>query len=372
MKKILYITTISNTINAFLVPHIKYLITKGYKVDCAASLNRDIDKELIERGVNFFDIPFSRNPLDIGNIKAFKNLIDIQNKNQYDIVHVHTPIAAMYGRLLKIKFRNLKTIYTAHGFHFYKGAPKKNWAIYYPIEKTMAKFTDTIITMNQEDYESALKFNIKNTYKIDGVGLDLNKYNPDLFNKSEVRSELGLKEDDFVILMIAAVNYNKNHIQMIEAVDILKKKGIEIRVLCAGKGPLSEKINNEIISRDLNDNIKMLGYRSDIPKLISACDVGMLLSYREGLPRNIMELLAYGKPVIGSNIRGIRDLVKDRETGILVGLNDYEGTVRAIENIMYNVDVNNIRERCNKEIKKYDMVNILEEIGTIFNERYKL
>lgn len=370
MKKILYITTISDTIDSFLVPHITYLINKGYKVDCAASEQIKFSDELVKNGVEFFNIPFSRNPLDINNIKAFIKLIKIQRDNKYDIVHVHTPIASVYGRLLKLKFPNLKTIYTAHGFHFYKGAPKKNWIIYYPIEKIMSKLTDTIITMNEEDYEQALKFNIKNTYKINGVGIDLSHYNPKLYNKNEVRKELGLRDNDFVIVMIAEVNKNKNHIQMIKAVEILKKKGIEVKVICAGKGPLLEYIKEEIKKRDLEENVFMLGFRNDIPKLITACDIGMLLSYREGLPRNIMELMAYGKPVIGTNIRGVRDLIEDNINGNLVEINDYEETSKKIETLYKDKElVKRLSIDTYNKIEKYDIKYVKKSIVNIIVDK---
>lgn len=131
MKKILYVTTVSRTINAFLIPHIEALLDEGYKVDCACCIDKEVDKRIINRGCNIFDIPFSRNPLHPKNIKAYKKLIELQSKNNYDIVHVHTPVASVYGRLLKVKFPKLKTVYTVHGFHFFKGAPFINWVIYY-------------------------------------------------------------------------------------------------------------------------------------------------------------------------------------------------------------------------------------------------
>ena len=176
MKKILYVTTVSRTINAFLIPHIERLIEEGYKVDCACSIDKKVDKSIVDKGCNIFDIPFSRNPLDIKNVKAFKTLVKLQEENQYDIVHVHTPVAGVYGRLLKLKFPNLKTIYTVHGFHFYKGAPFINWIIYYPIEKFMAKLTDTMITINSEDYNESKSFKTKDIRKINGFGVDLSKY----------------------------------------------------------------------------------------------------------------------------------------------------------------------------------------------------
>lgn len=367
MKKILYITTISDTINAFLVPHIKLFIEQGYKVDCAANLVEEFTKELVNEDVKLFNIPFTRNPLDINNIKALKKLVQIQEENNYDIVHVHTPVASVYGRLLKVKFPKLKIIYTVHGFHFYKGAPILNWAIYYPIERIMAKFTDTIITINSEDYKRAKKFNIKNTYKVNGVGVDLKKYNLDNFDRKVIRESLNLKDDDFVILMIAEVNKNKNHKQMIDAIEILKNRGIDnIKVLCAGDGVIFEEVKAYIEDKNLQENIYMLGYRTDINELISACDIGILMSYREGLPRNIMELMACKKPVIGTDIRGIRDLVNDGVNGYLVKVGDREGTAKSIERIYRDkMLLDDMSDNAYESIRKYcidDVVSQLQEI----------
>lgn len=368
MKKILYITTVSSTINAFLVPHIKYLINKGYKVDCASSLNRKLDKELIDLDVKLYDIPFTRNPLNISNTQAFRKLIKIQKENNYDIVHVHTPIASVYGRLLKLKFPKLQTIYTAHGFHFYDGAPFINWAVYYPIEKIMARFTDTIITMNSEDYERAKKFRVKKTYKINGVGVDLSKYSLENHDKREVRRKLNLSYDDFVILMIAEVNRNKNHKQMIGAIEILKNEGIEdIKVICAGEGPMFEEIKSYIRERNLEDNIQMLGYRTDIDELIVSCDIGILMSYREGLPRNIMELMACGKPVIGTNIRGIRDLIEDTVNGYLVNIGDSNDTAYKIEKIYKDEEILKYMSfNSSKIIQNYSVDNIISQLESVY------
>ena len=368
MKKILYITTVSRTINAFLIPHIQMLRKAGHIVDCACCIDKPIDESLIEDGVKIFDIPFSRNPLHLRNVKAFKKLVEIQNENNYDIVHVHTPVASVYGRLLKIRFPKLKTIYTVHGFHFHKGAPIINWLIYYPIEKIMAKFTDTMITMNSEDYERAKTFKIKETYKVNGVGVDLDKYSLDNFDRSEIREKLNLKDDDFVILMIAEVNKNKNHKQMIDAIEILKNKGIEnIKVICAGDGVIFDEVSTYIKEKNLQDNIKMLGFRTDINELIASCDIGILMSYREGLPRNIMELMASGKPVIGTNIRGIRDLVMDSINGYLVNVEDSEDTANKIKKIYENKYLlKNISENANELIQDYSINKVINQLEKIY------
>ena len=367
MKKVLYVTTVSRTINAFLIPHINMLLDNGYEVHCACSIDKPVDKELQRRGVKIFEVPFSRNPLGIGNIKAFIKLEELQRINDYDIVHVHTPIAAIYGRLLKLNFPSLRVIYTEHGYHFLKGGSKLGWILYYPIEKIMAKFTDVTININKEDYEiTKEKLKPKKCYLLNGVGLDLDKYKK-LSSKEiqEKRKEFGIKDKDFVVLMIAEINKNKNHIQLINAMDILKDKYPNIKVLCIGDGTLKESLEKQIILRNLQNNIFMLGYRLDVNKLINISDIGILLSHREGLPRNIMEFMACGRKVIATDIRGCRDLICDETIGTLVNVDDYESTAKAIEK--YYI-LNDKSFEVSKEIRKYDIESINSELLKIYED----
>lgn len=367
MKKVLYVTTVSRTINAFLIPHINMLLDNGYEIHCACSIDKPVDKELQRRGVKIFEVPFSRNPLGIGNIKAFIKLEELQRINDYDIVHVHTPIAAIYGRLLKLNFPSLRIIYTAHGYHFLKGGSKLGWILYYPIEKIMAKFTDVTININKEDYEiTKEKLKPKKCYLLNGVGLDLDKYKK-LSSKEiqEKRKEFGLKDKDFVVLMIAEINKNKNHIQLINAMDILKDKYPNIKVLCIGDGTLKESLEKQIILRNLQNNIFMLGYRLDVNKLINISDIGILLSRREGLPRNIMEFMACGRKVIATDIRGCRDLICYETIGTLVNVDDYESTAKAIEK--YYI-LNDKSFEVSKEIRKYDIESINSELLKIYED----
>lgn len=366
MKKILYITTLDITINAFLTQHIETLLSMGNVVDCACRIDKGIDKALLDKGVGVYNIPFTRNPLSHQNIRAFMDLIKIQNEKYYDIIHVHTPIAALYGRLLKLKFKSIKTIYTAHGFHFYKGAPKTGWLIYYPIEKIMARFTDITININQEDYEiTKNRLKPKSCYLLHGVGLDLNKYKP-LSNMERIskREKLNLRKDDFIIIMIGELNENKNQIQLIKAVELLKDKYSCIKVLIVGEGHNLHHLQKEVKFRSLENYISFLGYRSDINELINISDIGVLLSYREGLPRSLMELMANGKKVIATNIRGNRDLVCNENIGTLVDVGDYKATAEAIE-VYYK---NNIRkDTIPKEVETYSIRNILSELRLIYN-----
>lgn len=367
MKKVLYITTVSRTINSFLVPHIEMLLENGYKVDCATCIDKNVNQVLINKGVKIFNIPFSRSPLSFGNIKAFKELIKLQKENQYDIIHVHTPIASIYGRLLKLKFKNLKTIYTAHGYHFFKGGAKIGWIIYYPIEKIMAKLTDVTININKEDYEITKKrLKPKKCYLVNGVGLDLNHYKPLSKEKQESkRKELGLEKDDFVIIMIAELNENKNQIQFIKAMELLKDRYPNIKAISVGEGHKFEELQKEINNRGLKNNFKLLGFRTDINELINISDIGILLSYREGLPRNIMELMANGKKVIATNVRGCRDLVCNENIGSLVEVGDFEETARSIEKF-YLTSFNN-KNNILKEVKRYSISSILTELIFVYD-----
>ncbi|MDU5038080.1 MAG: glycosyltransferase family 4 protein [Clostridium perfringens] len=366
MKKVLYITTVSRTINAFLVPHIEMLLENGYKVDCATCVDKKVNQVLINKGVKIFNIPFSRSPLSFGNIKAFKELIKLQKENKYDIVHVHTPVASIYGRLLKIRFPKLKTIYTAHGYHFLKGGPKLGWIIYYPIEKMMAKLTDVTININKEDYEiTKIKLNPKKCYLINGVGLDLNQYKPLSKEKQEFkRKELGLEKYDFVVIMIAELNENKNQIQLIKAMELLKDKYPNIKAISIGEGRKFEELQQEINNRGLKNNFKLLGFRTDVNELINISDIGILLSYREGLPRNIMELMANDKRIVATNIRGNRDIVCNDFIGALVEVNDYEATAKAVEKF-YLTSAN--KNKILKEVERYSISNILTELSFVYD-----
>lgn len=366
MKKILYVTTVSRTINAFLIPHIEMLIENKYEVNCACYIDKEIDKRLIKKGIKIYNIPFSRNPLSLDNLKAFNELIKIQEENQYDMIHVHTPIASIYGRLLKLKFKNLKTIYTAHGYHFLKGGPKLGWIIYYPIEKLMAKLTDVTININKEDFEiTKKKLKSKKAYLINGVGLNINEYS--LLSEGErnkKRRVLGLEDDDFVVIMIAELNENKNQIQLIMAIELLKNKYQNIKCLIVGEGKKLEFLKEEVKKRNLEKNIVFLGFRKDVNELINASDIGVLFSYREGLPRNLMEIMANGKRIVATNIRGNRDIVCNDFIGALVEVNDYEATAKAVEKF-YLTSAN--KNKILKEVERYSISNILTELSFIYD-----
>lgn len=376
MKKILYVTTLSRTINAFLVPHITSLIDNGNLVDCACYIDKDreIPMELKERNVKFFDIPFSRNPLNLDNIKAFKEIQKLQQQEKYDIVHVHTPVASFVTRLALKDEKSLKVVYTCHGFHFYKGGSPINWLLFYPLEKITAKWTDTIVTINSEDYEIAKGFTLRNNgqvYKMHSVGIEKEKYIIDNFDKSEYRKKLGLSEDDFVILVLAELNKNKNHIQLIKAMNLLQDKYPNIKAIFAGTGPLEDDIKKQIKDNRLEDKISLLGWRNDVKELINSSDLVGLFSKREGLGKCLLEAMICGKCVIATNTRGPRELIEQDINGFMFGIDDIETTAKSIENIYSNLEVRNKFEKnVIDTANRYLLDNVLDELNCIYKDLY--
>lgn len=370
MKKILYVTTIGTTINAFLVPHIKYLIENGYKVDVATNIDVDINKELLDIGVRVFNIPFQRNPLSIKNKKAYKEVRKLHNKEQYDMVHVHTPVASFVTRYALRKEKNLKMVYTCHGFHFYKGGSPLNWILFYPIERIAAKWTDHLITINSEDYEIANKFKLRNhglASKMHGVGIEKEKYVVENFDKSSYRQSLGFSDGDFVILVLAELNKNKNHIQLIKAMSLLKDKYQNIKAIFAGTGPLEEEIKKQIKEHRLQDKISLLGWRNDVKELINLSDLVGLFSKREGLGKCLLESMICGKCVIATNTRGPRELIKQDVNGFMFEIGDIKTTAKSIEEVYLNHKLRHDFEiNVVNTANRYLLDNILDELTCIY------
>lgn len=362
--KILYVTTTSYMVNVFLIPHINMLKDMGIQVDVAFNVNQEIKKEIYDMGCKIYKINFNRSPLKLDNYKSYKNLKKILKKEKYDVVHCHTPVASACTRLACRNIKNTRVFYTAHGFHFYKGAPLKNWLIYYTIEKWLSKYTDTIITINKEDYERAKTFYAKRVEYIPGVGLDLKKFNRKV-DKKEKRKELGIKEDDFLILSVGELNKNKNHEIVIKA--IAKLDNPDIKYIICGVGPLKGYLENLIKELNLTNQVQLLGYRKDIVELNKISDLFVFPSKREGLPVSVMEAMASGLPVIASDIRGNRDLINDGEGGYLFELNNEKELLYYLNKIIVNTKKIKEFSKYNKEkIKIFEESNILKEINKIY------
>lgn len=302
--KILYITTIGATMD-FFPALIQQLITRGNQVDLACNnTDRPVSAHFLDMGCRVFSISCTRSPFSPGNITAVKELRALVSREGYDIVHCHTPIAAACTRLA-CRGLGCKVIYTAHGFHFYKGAPLKNWLLFYPVEKLCAPMTDLLITINQEDYALAQKkLKAKQVLYVPGVGVDLKSFAPG--DGSVLRQQLEIPPENKVLLSVGELSKRKNHELLIRAAAEIP----DVTVVIAGAGAMEAHLKT--LAAELACDVRLLGYRRDIADLCRMCDVFVLPSIHEGLPVSLMEAMACEKPVCCSHIRGSIDLVDAR------------------------------------------------------------
>ena len=284
---------------------------------------------------HYYDIPFERFPIKRKNIQAYKLLKKIIEEEHFDIIHCHTPVGAMLARLAAKDVRNngTKVIYTAHGFHFYTGAPLINWILYYPVERWLAHYTDVLITINKEDYERAKKFKVRQVEYIPGVGIDVEKFYPNPCDRDKKRQELGINSDDIVLLSVGELNENKNHRLIIELLPYLKNN--VFYVIC-GKGPLMEEYINLANKLGIQKRLKLMGYVNDTPNYYRIADLFVFPSKREGLPVSIMEAMASGLPIIATDIRGSRDLLGDSSNVLFSLDDDRDYIIKSINKLLKN------------------------------------
>ena len=365
--RILYVTTISLTINTFFKPHIDMLIKEGHEVDIACNCsNLDIDEFYINLGCKVHQIDFSRSPLTMDNLKAYRQLKSVVQKGEYDIVHCHTPNASAVTRLVCRKFRKkngLRVFYTAHGFHFYKGAPKFNWMVYYPIEKLCSRFTDKLITINTEDYALAKnKFKAKEVHYVPGVGIELSKFSNVWVNRNEKRKEVGVPEDAFLLFSVGELNENKNHQVVIRALAMLNDPKVHYAI--AGVGEKQEYLFALANELGVSEQVHLLGYRSDIPELNSVANLFCFPSFREGLSASLMEAMACGLPVVCSRIRGNTDLIEE-SGGRFFNANSVEEASGAICSVL-KCDYGMMGNYNKSSVIKYSVENVLLEMKKIY------
>ncbi len=365
--KILYVTTISLTINSFFKPHIEMLVRQGHQVDIACNYKElAFDSLYTELGCDFHQIDFSRSPFSADNVRAYGQLKRVIEKGGYDIVHCHTPNASVITRLVCRKFRrknNLKVFYTAHGFHFYKGAPKLNWLLFYPVEKLCSRFTDKLITINKEDFGLAKnKFKAKEVHYVPGVGIDLSRFRDIKVDRNAKRREIGVPEDAFMMFSVGELNENKNHQIVINA--LAKVNNPNVHYVIAGVGEKKDSLAELADNLDLSSNVHFIGYRNDVAELNCSADLFCFPSYREGLSVSLMEAMACGLPVICSKIRGNTDMI-DTSGGLLFNPYDVDECMDAIVGIL-NSDTRKMKNYNKEKAEIYSTEKILERIKALY------
>ena len=357
MKKVLFVASVTRHIKAFHIPYLKWFKEQGYEVHVVSNGNEEIpycDKH--------YNLPFERFPIKAKNIKVYNELKRIINENRYEIIHCHTPVASVLTRLVARKSRkkfNTKVIYTAHGFHFFKGAPIKNWLIFYPIEKFLSQFTDCLITINEEDYNLAKnKFWCNDVKFVQGVGVDKNKF--DFIMTAEerykLRKELNINKDDFVIIYPAELSKRKNQGMLLDVMKELKNEGYKnIKLLLPGLDSMNGEYQQYAKRLEIQDEVRFLGYRKDIPKLLKIADLAASTSKQEGLPVNLIEAMMCDLPIVATDCRGNRDLICD-----CVKIDDKEKFKKKIIDIIENKTIKNYDK------DKYKLLNVMKEMEDIY------
>ena len=368
--KMLYIKHRSGRImNNFAISAI--LAAKELGIDFTLANNMSMaepghfEKVCEQYGINMIHIDFDRNPLGKSNLLARKQLLELMEKEKYDIVHCNTPSGGMVGRIAATQMKIPKVIYMAHGFHFWKGAPLKNWLLYYPVERILAHLTDRLITINHEDYACAKHFHYKKGGRaeyVPGVGIVTKRFERDEKVRAEMRNTLGIKDNETVILSVGEINPNKNHKIVIKALAKLGRK--DIRYVACGVGALMEENQQLAKSLGIEDQVMFVGYRTDIDKFYQAADIFVVSSFREGLPVAPMEAMSAGLPCVASRIRGNVDLFDGGQ--LMFDPRDVDSLCKALNNAMDESIIADELARNSQTLQRFSMEEAVKAMKKIY------
>lgn len=376
-KKLLYILNIAKRVNNFSYTSMLAAQELNIEFHIAGNWSYASDEERIadeeKYGIKIHQIDFVRTPYHPENIKAYKQLKCLVETEKYDFIHCNTPIGGVLGRLIGEKCNVEKVIYQAHGFHFYKGAPKINWLVYYPVEKWLAHYTDALITINSEDFELAkAKFKLRKNgkvYYVPGVGIDTSQYNLSEKSREEKRRELGLGEDDVALISMGDLIERKNYATAI--CSISETNDPKLQYFICGKGPEEENLKELAESLGVTKQIHFLGFRSDIKELLAAADIFLFTTKQEGLPRSMMEAMASGLPCIVSKIRGNTDLLDSTEGGFLCETTDTAAYAEKLKLLANDKALRKVMGKNNLiAIQKFNTETVNEELRKVYETEF--
>ena len=317
-----------------------------------------------------FDVPITRSPISFGNIKALIHLVNISKKESYDLIHCHTPVGGVLGRILRLFNKNTKVIYTAHGFHFYKGGNFIMWLVYFPIEFILSFLTDAIVTINDEDYKitKRLLFS-KSVYKINGVGVDLERFKPNLNVYKDKRTELNVAPSDNLLIYVAQLIKRKDHVFIIKAIYSLKSSSTfnSLKVLFVGDGPLIDELKYLVHDYGISDKFIFTGYVTDVESYYQCSDILLSASNQEGFGLNIVEGLAIGLPYIISNVRGHVDIHAFSSNNYLYKINDEFDFIEKLKLLIDQKESKNTLVNI-ASAKKFNVQQSLEAMMPIYNK----
>ena len=363
--KLLVVCTTDSMIWNFLIPHVRHWQNQGHSVDLACSRTGFYFEKLQAMGFSMREVPFVRNPFNKRNVTAYRRLKQIIAQGRYDCVISQEPVGGALGRMAG-RAIGVKNIYTAHGFHFFKGAPLKNWLLFYPVEKYLARYTDALITINSEDYEIARRFRAARTEKIDGIGVDLSKFKRrTMQDRKAAREALGIGDDCFAVVTVAELIPRKNYATALKALARCHT-GNFVYLVC-GDGAQEKELPLEADALGIGDRVRFLGFRRDVDRIYRVADVFLFPSYQEGLSIALIEAMATGVPILCSDIRGNRDLIADKRGGLLYSPTDVDGFAEGLDYIAANDTSAFVEYNCN-EVKKYSVERSVEAFYAIIED----
>ena len=324
---ILFVATGDSHIWYFHMPHMQLLRDMGFQVEVAAAPVGFAERIRAE-GYEVYPIPFSRNPLSVRNITAYRALRRLMQSRNYVMVHMHEPVAGFLGRLAARRQGARHIVYTAHGFHFHSHGKWWSNRLYYTLERIAARWTDTLITINREDFAIASRAFAHGRTKVvyvPGVGTDCRRCRIlPAAGRMVARASLGLPADAFVVVWMGELNRNKRPEDALAAIRCLSQEDLT-KMVMLGSGSRGREVADLAVRQCLDGIVSLAGQVSNVAEHLSVSDAFLSTSSREGLPRSVMEAMATGLPVVAYDIRGCNDLVVDGETGFLVRFGDVHG-----------------------------------------------
>lgn len=377
MEKVLMLASVSSMIYQFNMPNIRLLLKQGYEVHVAANFEQgsptskenvnEFKQELAQLGVIYHQVDCKRGAGDLtSHIHSFRQIRKLLLTHHFSFIHCHTPITGALTRIAARKM-GVPVIYTAHGFHFFDGAPMKNW-LFYPIERVLSKYTDVLVTINQEDFNRANQdFKMKNIQYIPGVGLNTSAFRDVIVDKKQVRSEIGIPEDAILMFSVGEVTSRKNHETAIRA--LAKAENKKLYYIICGQGKLEAHLKHLSKELGIEERVLLLGFRKDIAQLCKSSDIYVFPSQREGLGIAAIEGMASGLPLISSYVNGIRDYTRNEETGFCLDPFDVEGFAKAMDKLGGDSDLRHIIGKKNSEAaKRFDIKNVNNLMEHIYLE----
>ena len=366
MKVIFVATMAAGHIKEFHIPYLKWFREQGWEVHVATY--DDVDIPYCDKKHN---IIIQRSPFKLRNVQAYFQLKAIFKNEKYDIIHGHTPMGGILARLCGKTYRRngTKVLYTAHGFHFYQGAPVFNWLVYYPIEKWLSRYTDVLITLNGEDYNLArTKMKAKDTRYISGIGVDTARFANPTVDRESKRRELGVPLDATVVISVGELTKRKNHRTAIKAISGIKMDRMnKLYYIICGEGALKDDLLKLCKDLKIENRVFLLGYRNDMEDLLHMADIFLFPSLQEGLSVALMEAMAAGLPCVVSDIRGNEDLIEHGRGGFLCGASNEGEYAMAVAEIAADSHVKHTMGDHNKKIiSEFDLANSMKMMVKIY------